>query len=467
MKRILTIAFILAITTGTSVFGYHYMKPSEPQSLTDDPKIEIVQVTVDTLVDTVDTSGRIEPKAEVEMKFKTGGIAEEVLVEQGQYIAAGTVLVRLDTADLDLEVQRAEIDLAQQEAELEKLFEPQLVEKVASAQARLESARLKLAELADGPDQDEITKAAASLRLKEVVLQKAQWAYDEVAYGADIGGLPQAEALQEATLNYEAALADYNIAVREPTTAEIAEARSTLAEAEANLAELLRGPSSADIAAKQAVVAKARLTLEEKREDLKDAVLVAPTDGLVLEVNIEPGERVLTEADEPVLVIADTSAYLLTVEVDEIDIGRIGRDQSAVIALDAFVDREFKGRVADISPRPVKGDTNAIVTYEVTIALDTTGGDPSLLSGMTAYATIETQRLLKVMVIPVQAVQIDRDGSRSTVFVEKLDEHGDLMRVEVELGLRNGEVTQIVAGLDEGDQVIIRGQPDLESTPGL
>jgi HlyD family secretion protein len=324
-----------------------------------------------------------------------------------------------------------------------------------------------LAELADGPDQDEITKAAASLRLKEVVLQKAQWAYDEVAYGADIGGLPQAEALQEATLNYEAALADYNIAVREPTTAEIAEARSTLAEAEANLAELLRGPSSADIAAKQAVVAKARLTLEEKREDLKDAVLVAPTDGLVLEVNIEPGERVLTEADEPVLVIADTSAYLLTVEVDEIDIGRIGRDQSAVIALDAFVDREFKGRVADISPRPVKGDTNAIVTYEVTIALDTTGGDPSLLSGMTAYATIETQRLLKVMVIPVQAVQIDRDGSRSTVFVEKLDEHGDLMRVEVELGLRNGEVTQIVAGLDEGDQVIIRGQPDLESTPGL
>jgi hypothetical protein len=70
---------------------------------------------------------------------------------------------------------------------------------------------------------------------------------------------------------------------------------------------------------------------------------------------------------------------------------------------------------------------------------------------MTAYATIETRRLEQVTVIPNQAIRIDRQGSQSTIYAEKLDEEGELMRVEIELGLRNGQVTQVVAGLDEGD----------------
>ena len=154
----------------------------------------------------------------VTSQFDDEHVAKFIEANREHFIETGELLpMRKLTTNLR-PVRKAFEGLGREE--LEKLFEPQLVEKVVSTQARLESARLKLVELAEGPDQDEITKAAASLRLKEVVLQKAQWAYDEVAYGADIGGLPQAEALQEATLNYEAALADYNIAVRQPTAAE-------------------------------------------------------------------------------------------------------------------------------------------------------------------------------------------------------------------------------------------------------
>ncbi len=348
MKRALIITLILAIAIGVSVAGYYFATPPEPPTVAEDPTIEIVPVEVQTLVDTVNATGRIEPKAEVEMKFEMGGAVKEVMVERGQYVAAGTALARLATDDLELEIRRAEIDLNQQEAELQKLFEPRLAEKIASAQARLESARLKLAELLEGPDEDKITKAAAELKRKEVALQKAQWAYDEIAYRDDIGALTQAIDLQEATLNYEAALADYNIAVRGPTAAEIAEARAAVADVEATLAELLQGPSPADVASRQAAVEKAQLALEEKRSNLEDAVLVAPTDGVLLEVNIEPGERVLNEAAEAAMIIADTSAYLLKVEVDEMDIGRIARSQSAVVTLDAFIEQEFEGRVADV-----------------------------------------------------------------------------------------------------------------------
>jgi HlyD family secretion protein len=131
------------------------------------------------------------------------------------------------------------------------------------------------------------------------------------------------------------------------------------------------------------------------------------------------------------------------------------------------LEQEFEGVVTDISPRPVQDEANAIVTYEVTVTLETGRGDPGLLSGMTANATIQTGQLDEVVVVPNRALQIDRSGSRPAVFVEKLDGDGNPSRVEVELGLRNGAVTEVVAGLAEGDQVVIRNTPEAESTPNL
>lgn len=468
MKRVVVILLILAAVIGLSLVGYQYAAPTaEPPSLAEDPDVEIVQVGRETLLDTVNATGRIEPRAEVEMKFQIGGVVEAVLVERGQQVTAGTVLARLSTADLELEIQRARIDLVQQQAELDRLFEPELTEKVTSHQAEVESARLKLADLLDGPDPDEVTKAEAELSLKRIELKKAQWEYDQVAYRGDVGAMPQADRLQEATLNYEVAQANHNIAVKEPAPAEIASARAALAGAEASLAELLREPSAAEIATKQALIDKAHLTLEEKRRDLEEAVLVAPTSGVLLEVNIEPGERVLNEENEAAMVVANTSAYLLKVEVDEIDIGRVIRGQTANIVLDAFVDQAFEGRVADISPRPVSQESDAIVTYEVTITLEAGEDAPDLLSGMTANATIETGQLAEVVVVPNRAIQIDRQSGQPAVYVEKLDPDGNPVRTEVALGMRNGEVTQVLAGLEEGDQVVIRNQPEGEATPNL
>ena len=96
------------------------MIPVESQSPIEDPNVEIVTVGRETLGESVSATGSIEPEAEVEMKFGTGGTVEEVLVKEGQTITTGTVLVRLDTTDLEIQVRSAEIDLTQAEANLEK-----------------------------------------------------------------------------------------------------------------------------------------------------------------------------------------------------------------------------------------------------------------------------------------------------------------------------------------------------------
>lgn len=465
MKRAIIIVLILTAVISGSVGSYLYLTPTEPKTVADDPNIEIVEAKLDSLVDTVSATGQIEPRAEVEMKFETGGVVDDVPVKRGQLVAQGAVLARLRTDNLEYDIRQAEIDLAQQEANLQKLFEPTLTEKIAEAQAKVTSARLKLADLLDGPDPDDVAKAEAELSLKKVELKKAQWDYDQVAYRGDVGAMPQADALQEATLNFEIATANYNLAVKDPTPADIAEARANIASAEAVLADLLAGPAAADVASQQAGVDKARLSLQQKRADLRDAVLTAPTQGVVLEVSIEPGERVFNEADAPAMVIADTTAYLLKVQVDEIDISRIQIGQPVAVTLDAFPDEELKGEVTDISPSPNKNDSSGIVTFEVVITLR--GENLALLPGMTATAAIETDRMEDAVVVANRAIQIERGEDKSTVFVEKLDETGNPVRVEVELGLRYGDVTQVKSGLAAGDRVVIRTEPGLPGSPNL
>lgn len=470
MKRAIIIILILSVVSGATVAGYYYLNPSSSvqvaaPTIVENASLETIEIGLDTLVSNVEATGQLEARSEVEMRFETAGMVAEVLVQPGQQVAAGTVLARLRADDLELAIQRAQIDLVQSQAELQQLFEPKLTEKIEAAQTAVASAQSKLAEKLTGPNQDDITKAAADLRKAEITLKQKQWAYDQVSYRGDVGASGEADALQAATLEYEAAQAEYNLQVKGPTTAEINEARSSLAQAKAELAELLRQPSASEIAIKQAAVDKAKIDLREKQSNLEQAVLIAPTDGMVLVVNIEPGERVLDSAQQdPAIVMADISTYLLKVEVDEIDIGQIRRGQNVAITLDALPDQQLDGRVVDLAPRPTKTDNadNSIVTYQVTIALKMNANLPNLLLGMTTNAAIETGRLEKVMLLPSRAIQVDRSSSEPITFVEKLDEAGHSMRVEVQLGQRNESQIQILAGLKEGDKIILRVQQPQE-----
>ena len=459
MKRFVLIVIVLGGLAAAGWYGYQqYFKPVEPTTLSEDPRVEIVTIGSETLEKTISATGSIEPEAEVEMKFETGGTIEEVLVKQGQTITAGTVLARLDTTDLERAVRSAEIDLVQAEANLQQLYESELAENIAAAQASVESAQLELADLQDGPDPDEVTQAEVALKQNEITLSDAQYAYDQVAWRGDVGSMSQSSELQDATLSYESAVADYNLAVKEASPAELASARSSLASAQANLAELLKEPSAAEIASQQASVDKAELSLEEALANLNGADLVAPTGGVVLQVSIEPGERVMDDADDAALSIADTSTYLLKMEVDELDISEVRQGQKASVTLDSFTNQVFEGTVTDISPSPSSEDSDSIVTYEVTITLDAEGHDVGFLSGMTANANIETQILEDAVVVPTQAIQSDQVDGQSITYVEVLDGPNSTSRVEVETGLRSGSMTQVTAGLEVGDQVVIRQQ---------
>jgi HlyD family secretion protein len=257
---------------------------------------------------------------------------------------------------------------------------------VAVAEADYGAALARYQQVEDGASPEELTAALATLRKAEVALQQAQAAYDRISWLEDVVEMPQTLALQQATLDYEAARAQYDGLKRVPTQAELREAQAQVSRAEAQLA-LAQVPSrTEDVAVAEAQVQQARTALARASLALAHCELLAPFDGTISAVYLHPGEWAAPGA--PVAEVLDTTAWLVeTRNVGEQSIGRVEVGQEAVVRVMAFRGEELRGRVVAISPVAVvqQGDT----TYTVIIELEPT--ELSLRPGMNVEAEIVTE----------------------------------------------------------------------------
>jgi len=371
-------------------------------------------------------------------------------------------------------------------------------EDIAAARAALTSAQAAYQRLLAGPSENETAAAKAQLEQARVNLELAQSEYDKVAWLGMKGALPQSFQLQQATIAYEAAKAAYELATRGPTEdqlkaaeAQIAQAQATLerllkspteselaaaslqvtqaeaslrrllnspterelalaksqvAQAEAALNKLLRGPSPEELAIAQAQVDQARAAVRQAQLALEGAFLLAPFDGVVAAVNIREGE--MAAAGMPAVVLVDQSHYHIDVQVDEIDIAKVAVGQPVKVTLDALEGVEIMGRVDVIAPTAV---TDAgVSTYIVTISLEHT--DAPLRAGMSANATIVTDRRENVLLLPNRAIRVDRETGRT--LVDRIENNVPVER-EIKTGLRNEQFSEVLEGLEEGDVVAL------------
>ncbi|MFQ5614403.1 MAG: efflux RND transporter periplasmic adaptor subunit [Anaerolineae bacterium] len=447
MKRVITIPLILAAIIGFSILGYVNLTPQE-YDITADESIEIIEVERGTIVATVNTTGRIEALENATLNFEIAGIVREIYVERGDTVRAGQPLAQLDTTDLEIAHRLAQIDLTRAQWQLEQLQTEPSAADLASARAAVDSAEANLQRLLRGPSQDELTVAGVQLRQAEIALAQAQAAYDQIAYADAIGASPQAAQLQQATFEYEAALANFNITTKPADEADIKAAQAQVAQAKATLAQLQQGPSEADLAVARTAIDAAQVQLAQAELNLARATLYAPFDGTITLENLEVGLPPAT----PAITLSDLSGFQLKVDIDEIDIGLIALNQPALVTLDSLPGEEFAGVVSDIAPTPDPNAGGGIVAYEVTIRLD--DQDPRLRPGQTANADIQVERLEDIVVAPNRAIQVDRE--QGLFFAEKLDDEDNIVRIEVELGQRNDQISQVLDGLEEGDRLVIR-----------
>ncbi|HEY3489503.1 MAG TPA: efflux RND transporter periplasmic adaptor subunit [Candidatus Deferrimicrobiaceae bacterium] len=168
-------------------------------------------------------------------------------------------------------------------------------------------------------------------------------------------------------------------------------------------AEATHARALADEAAARAQVAEAEANLSADRTNLSKATIRAPISGIILTRSIEPGQTVAASLSSPVLLtMAEKLSQMeLHVSVDEADVGKIRKGQSARFTVDAWPDRTFPGRITAV--HLASTTTNGVVTYETVIAVS--NPDLALRPGMTATADITVQQVGNALLVPNAALR--------------------------------------------------------------
>ena len=335
------------------------------------------QVERTTLYDTVDGSGSIAAEQEFQLSFGTSGTVQEVLVEVGDEVTAGQPLAVLDTSDLELDVRLAELTLTVQQAEYDRLVADPDPQDVLQAQGQLVQARAQLeaAQASADSAEDELTNSCSSLETARRSLEDAQAAYDDylmAGYEQDPNFTPDPDAsavtaLTDAQSAYDRAEAQCNIAIRSQSSRDLESAQLNLEQAQLAYDDLMDGPDPDELASAEAQLLQAQIQLEQAQQNLADATITAPFDGVITAVNIVNGQAV--SAATTAMVIADTSRLHVDVSVDELDVVQVAEGQTVQITLEAFEDTTVSGVVRRISPAGVQ--SQGLVTYTVRVDLDT------------------------------------------------------------------------------------------------
>lgn len=330
--------------------------------------------------------GVFVPAQSARLAFGANGTLVKIQVKAGDRVKTGEVIARLDTRDLELQVQSAQNGLAEARAALAQLKAPATALEIAAAEAAVRQAQINYDRAKNGATPEEAVILKANLDKAEAALKQAQAAYDQIGGSSFpyIGLTPQALQLQQATLDYQIARANYEMKVR-PDEATLAAAEANLATAQATLAAKKGGARPEDVAVAQARVDQAQIALAQAQLALEKARLMAPFEGTVTDWLVRENEFVT--AGTPVIVIADLSRLRVeTTDLDEWDTAKIQVGQKARIAVNAFSDKVLTGRVVAIALQSTvlpSGD----VSYTVIVDLDQQ--DPEVRWGMTAKVEFE------------------------------------------------------------------------------
>ena len=243
----------------------------------------------------------------------------------------------------------------------------------------------------------------------------------------------------------------------------------------------------------QASVQTARASLDKANKDLGRTVIVAPMDGVVSLLNVKQGEKVAGNSftlGTEMMRIADMQKIEVRVDVGENDIPKVKLGDSALIEVDAYSDRKFKGIVTQIassnngaaSQSALSNTSTDVTQYKVYIRLlpesymDLIGkGHFPFRPGMSANADIQTKTHDYVLSVPINAVTTreKNDSSKTSkkpasetnqvvttndddldVVVFIIDKESKVKKVPVKTDIQDINHIEITSGLKPGDEVI-------------
>lgn len=361
------------------------------------PPEKIVRAERGNIARSVVAVGRILPLSAVGVKSKANGIIKVLSVDVGDKVAEGQILAELDKEYLEAQVRGARATKDAEEANLQVAI-------AAEAKARIEAANPEL-----------------KFALREFDRVKALFA-EKVASQL---------ALDEAQKNHE-----------------VSSNRQQLLEAAARIAAAMVTQARARVAAAQAA-------FERFEEDLRNATIRSPINGIVLTRDHEIGDAVssilnLGSAATLIMTLGDVSSVYVEGQVDEADVGKIRVGLPVRTAVESFHGENFEGTVTRIAPMGREKDN--VTTFDVRVSIANPQG--KLRVNMSANAEIVLEDRKNVVLIPEAALVRDKDGKPS---VQKRDASAKtgFRKRPVKTGISNGQRTEVLEGIAEGTELVL------------
>lgn len=470
------------------------------------------------VVSQVSVTGNVKPSRSLDMAFVGSGRVSRIYVSVGDKVSEGQSLISLDNGDLAAQVAQAQAQLDAQNSKMAQLQQGSRPETIQNAKADLQKAQADLANYysnvltivsnaytksndavntqaypifyganSDNPTltftpDDLSTKTRAENLRKLVTPEMSAWtkevgsltsnsAYQDLdnalenarkhmivitnMLNAVIDALNSANSIALSTVNsYKTSinlgLTNVNAAATEVSAEQqLINAQKIVVQKSQNQLTITTTPSVEDLAYQQSQVDNARANLAYAQSVYAKTIIRSPFQGMVTKVVPEVGD--IISANENVVSVIGSGNYEIEAYITESDISKIKIGDESKVTLDAYgPDVVFGAKVVsiDLSETDIEG----VPTYKTTFQFDQE--NEKILSGLTANVDIMVGEKDGVLYIPTRNIQID--NGRKFIIMLIPNSGGKTKEVDITTGLKGSDGrTEIISGLNEGDQIII------------
>ncbi|MCX7049424.1 MAG: efflux RND transporter periplasmic adaptor subunit [Candidatus Sumerlaeota bacterium] len=382
--------FFLALLAAGAGWGIYQVNQPRP-TVVRTAKAE----TLAAMIATVNATGEIRAHDMVDIQTEVAGVIVELPIKEGQIIRKNDVLLRIDPFQAQSELDGARSRQSAAQSEVKRC--ETMIASAESALAR-QGEQIKTSESELEESSITLKRAKDTLERQRPLLATKIISTDQFEEYESLARLTQ-KRLEAATARLEQARMQLNAA-----QLSIEEQQSLKAAAEHNLAS--------------AVAAVSRV-----QDMLAKATLRSPLDGVVVQLNVDAGERAVpgiqSDPRATLMSLANLDTIEAELEVDETDIVRVELGQEAKITADALPDKPMRGRVSEIGRAPIKKTTTTSQEgkdFKVVVLI--TKPLESLRMGMTCEAEITVATRTVVLTVPIQSLtarEVEVDGKGAYV----------------------------------------------------
>jgi multidrug efflux pump subunit AcrA (membrane-fusion protein) len=403
---LLTILVFVGALALYRVWGFTQKRSGTQRAARMEVPVQITPAISRPLTYSIKVTGDILPLMQVDLIPKVSGYLERIDVHIGDIVKQGQVIAQIDRTDF--------------------------LNKVREIEAKVAQAKAQLKEIETGTRAEELRQAEEAVRQAQSRFENAKLQHERV------------EALykREVISKKERDVADMEYTVAE---AQLAASQQQLKLLQEGARQEVRDATLAKLKEMEAI-------LEQEKTRLKDTKIVSPFQGEISRKYVDAGAFVSPSSPPtPLVNLLHTQTLKIVANVLEKDIPLLKPGMKAKIRVESYPGRVFEGKVEKIN------SALDLSTRTLQVEVYIPNSDRSLKPGM--FANVEMVLLEKPQTLVIPREAVIETGSEMSVFVVEAKK---AVRRSIMVGYEQDRMLEVLKGLNEGDQVVIKGQQSIK-----